>query len=58
VGVDVRVRLARPYAYPVFLTLLLLHRERRDERSCRLEYGPDWDRYCQRVPYRLIPKIY
>jgi len=47
-----------PYAYPVFLTLLLLHRERRDERSCRLEYGPDWDRYCQRVPYRLIPKIY
>jgi len=47
-----------PYAYPVFLTLLLLHRERRDERSCRLKYGPDWDCYCQRVPYRLIPKIY
>jgi delta24(24(1))-sterol reductase len=47
-----------PYAYPIFLTLLLLHRERRDERSCRLKYGAAWDRYCDQVPYRLIPGIY
>jgi protein-S-isoprenylcysteine O-methyltransferase Ste14 len=47
-----------PYVYPIFLTLLLLHRERRDERSCRHKYGADWDRYCQRVRYRLLPGVY
>jgi delta24(24(1))-sterol reductase len=47
-----------PYVYPIFLTALLLHRERRDERSCRRKYGRDWDAYCARVPYRLLPGIY
>jgi len=47
-----------PYVYAVFLTLLLLHRLRRDERECRLKYGTDWDAYCRRVPYRLVPGVY
>ena len=47
-----------PYVYPIFLTALLLHRERRDERNCRKKYGRDWEVYCARVPYRLVPGIY
>ena len=47
-----------PYVYPVFLTSLLLHRERRDERACRAKYGADWDEYCRRVRYRVIPYVY
>lgn len=47
-----------PYVYPVFLTSLLLHRDRRDERSCRAKYGADWDTYCSRVRWRFIPGVY
>ncbi|XP_053315584.1 delta(14)-sterol reductase LBR isoform X2 [Spea bombifrons] len=47
-----------PYFYGIFLTGLLIHREIRDETLCRMKYGPDWDKYCERVPYRIIPYIY
>jgi Delta14-sterol reductase len=47
-----------PYFYPVYLTVLLVHRERRDNRSCRERYGKDWDAYCRRVPSRIIPGVY
>lgn len=46
------------YFYPVYLTILLIHRERRDSHYCRQKYGRDWDIYCSRVPYRIIPYIY
>jgi len=49
---------AIPYVYAIFLTLLLVHRLRRDERECRAKYGADWDAYCRRVPYRLVPFVY
>ncbi|XP_053515576.1 delta(14)-sterol reductase LBR isoform X2 [Artibeus jamaicensis] len=47
-----------PYFYVIYFTLLLLHREERDERQCRKKYGVAWDRYCQRVPYRILPYVY
>jgi protein-S-isoprenylcysteine O-methyltransferase Ste14 len=37
---------------------LLIHRERRDHNFCSKKYGADWTRYCDRVPYRIIPGIY
>jgi protein-S-isoprenylcysteine O-methyltransferase Ste14 len=46
------------YFYPVYFTILLIHRERRDNYQCRLKYGKDWDRYCEKVPWRIIPGIY
>jgi Delta24(24(1))-sterol reductase len=46
------------YVYPVYLTLLLLHRERRAERLNRRKYGADWDAYCRLVPYRFLPYVY
>lgn len=47
-----------PYAYTTYLTPLLLHRERRDNLDCQTKYGKDWDAYCKKVPYRLIPYVY
>lgn len=47
-----------PYFYVVYFTVLLMHREARDERQCRRKYGLAWDQYCQRVPYRIVPYVY
>uniref|UniRef100_A0A8C7JHD4 Delta(14)-sterol reductase TM7SF2 n=1 Tax=Oncorhynchus kisutch TaxID=8019 RepID=A0A8C7JHD4_ONCKI len=47
-----------PYFYVVYFTVLLIHREARDERHCRAKYGLAWDSYCRHVPYRIFPYIY
>jgi len=47
-----------PYFYAVYMTLLLIHRERRDNDQCKAKYGKDWDKYCKEVPYRILPYIY
>lgn len=47
-----------PYFYVIYFTVLLIHREDRDERQCRTKYGLAWDTYCKRVPYRIIPYVY
>jgi len=47
-----------PFAYTTYLTPLLLHRERRDDRECAKKYGDDWQKYKKLVPYRLIPYVY
>jgi hypothetical protein len=38
--------------------VLLLHRERRDNRICQTKYGADLDEYRARVKYRIVPLIY
>ena len=47
-----------PYGYAIFLAILLVHRTYRDDRRCRVKYGPAWDAYCTRVPYRLVPGVW
>lgn len=48
-----------PYFYPLNLLFLLIHRASRDGRKCRQKFGASaWDRYCQRVKYRIVPYIY
>lgn len=47
-----------PYFYCIYFAALLAHRERRDEASCRAKYGADWDAYCARVPWRIVPGVY
>jgi 7-dehydrocholesterol reductase len=44
-----------PYFYVVFLTGLLIERAFRDDRRCARKYGEDWDKYCEHVPYKIIP---
>jgi len=46
------------YFYIVYFGVLLVHREMRDEEKCRKKYGEDWDRYCEKVRWRIIPGIY
>ncbi|MEX1364721.1 MAG: hypothetical protein AB1Z98_16460 [Nannocystaceae bacterium] len=47
-----------PYFYVLYFVPLLLDRERRDHAMCQRKFGEDWDRYCQEVPYRIIPGVY
>jgi delta14-sterol reductase/lamin-B receptor len=47
-----------PYFYPVYFSILLIHRERRDFNRCYAKYGKDWEQYCRRVRWRILPGIY
>jgi protein-S-isoprenylcysteine O-methyltransferase Ste14 len=47
-----------PYFYIFYFTILLVHRERRDNEMCAVRYGTDWDAYCAKVPYRIVPRVY
>lgn len=47
-----------PYFYVVYFGALLVHRDRRDDASCKAKYGKDWDKYCKIVPSRIVPFIY
>lgn len=46
-----------PYFYVIFLTILLVERAFRDDRRCAKKYGNDWNRYCELVPYKIIPFV-
>lgn len=46
-----------PYFYVVFLSILLLDRAFRDDKRCAKKYGKDWGKYCEQVPYKLIPFV-
>ena len=47
-----------PYFYFLYFAPLLVNRERRDHKLCKDKYGADWDEYCKRVPYRMVPFVY
>ena len=47
-----------PWLYPAYYVALFLARERTDFERCREKYGKDWEDYCRRVPYRIVPFIY
>lgn len=46
-----------PYFYVAFLTILLFDRAYRDDQRCGKKYGSDWEKYCQKVPYKFIPYL-
>lgn len=48
---------ALPWFYVVFLTILLTDRAFRDDNRCAAKYGADWDRYRERVPWKIIPGV-
>ena len=47
-----------PYFYFVYMLILLVHRERRDHDLCQAKYGVDWEAYCRRVRWRIVPGVY
>lgn len=46
------------FLYPVYITVLLVHRSIRDEKRCRLKYGTFYETYKETVPYRMIRYIW
>jgi len=46
------------YFYMLYFAVLLIHREMRDEEKCRRKYGKDWEAYCEKVKYRILPGVY
>lgn len=46
------------WLYPVYYVVLLVPRERADERRCAAKYGQLWHEYVRRVPKRIIPGVY
>lgn len=52
------IKSALAYFYFVYLLLLTVHREKRDDERCSRKYKSLWDEYCLRVPYRIVPFIY
>lgn len=48
---------AAPYFYVCFLTILLVDRAFRDDKRCLAKYGVDWRKYCELVPYKIIPFV-
>ncbi|XP_051132146.1 delta(14)-sterol reductase [Andrographis paniculata] len=47
-----------PYFYPIYLFILLIWRERRDEARCAQKYKEVWAEYRKLVPWRIFPYIY
>ena len=47
-----------PWLYPLYYVALLFPRQMDDDKRCAAKYGPLWDEYLKKVPYRIIPKIY
>lgn len=47
-----------PYFYFIYFAPLLIDRERRDHKECKKKYGDDWDTYCAKVKYRIVPYLY
>ena len=47
-----------PYFYVVFLSILLVDRAFRHDKRCADKYGEHWKRYCEKVPYRIVPYLY
>ena len=50
--------LVGPWLYPLYYVALLLPRERDDDRRCAEKYGALWEQYRQKVPWRIVPKVY
>jgi Delta14-sterol reductase len=46
------------YFFMVYFAVLLIHRSRRDEEKCKAKYGKDWEEYCRRVRWKIVPYIY
>lgn len=47
-----------PWLYPLYYVVLLVPRERDDDRRCAAKYGALWSAYTKRVRYRIVPYVY
>ncbi|KAM7191291.1 Ergosterol biosynthesis ERG4/ERG24 family domain containing protein [Naviculisporaceae sp. PSN 640] len=45
------------WTYAIWMTICLVHRCIRDENRLSAKYGPAWEEYCRRVPWRFLPAV-
>ncbi len=43
---------------PLYYLAFLLPRERDDDRRCAAKYGPLWEQYREKAPWRIVPRVY
>jgi len=46
------------WLYPLYYVVLLFTRQADDDKICGAKYGELWDKYKEKVKYRIIPYIY
>ncbi len=46
------------WLYPAYYIALMLTRQADDDKICKAKYGELWDRYTEKVKYKIIPFIY
>jgi len=46
------------WLYPVYYIALMFTRQADDNKVCKAKYGELWDRYTEKVKYKIIPFIY
>jgi len=44
-----------PWFYPLFFTVMIIHRATRDIERCKVKYGKYWEEYKKKVPWLFIP---
>lgn len=44
-----------PWFYPLFFTIMIIHRATRDIERCKAKYGKYWEEYERKVPWLFIP---
>jgi len=47
-----------PYFYVIYFAWLLIHRQWRDDKMCQAKYGDDWQAYCAKVKWRIVPGVF
>ncbi|EDQ88527.1 uncharacterized protein MONBRDRAFT_37477 [Monosiga brevicollis MX1] len=47
-----------PYFYVTFFTIMIIHRQTRDEARCSKKYGQYWTQYKKMVPAVFIPGLF
>ncbi|XP_046388886.1 delta(14)-sterol reductase TM7SF2 [Ischnura elegans] len=47
-----------PFVAPILTMIALMCRAHRDGNRCLQRYNAAWERYCARVPYRVLPGVY
>jgi delta14-sterol reductase len=46
------------WLYPAYYIGLMISRQADDDRLCKAKYGDLWDKYTEKVKYKIIPFIY
>jgi len=47
-----------PFLYPLYYVALFVPRAMDDGSICAAKYGAEWEEYVQKVPYKIVPRIY